>query len=75
MTLKKGMICRVEQGMDQAVLFHKRAVMSRKSAPYAKCGTSTPAAGDSIFFREWLAGGRPLTQLPISAVSNSRCIY
>ena len=61
--------------MDQAVQFHKRAVTSRRSEPSAKCGASTPADGDSIFFREWLAGGQPSNQLPISAVCNSHCIF
>ena len=61
--------------MDQAVRFHNRAVRRRKNAPSAKCGASTPTDGDSIFFREWLASGRPLNQLPISAVCNSRCIF
>jgi hypothetical protein len=75
MTRKKGMVCRVEQGMDQAVQLHKCAVTRRKNEPTAKCGASTLADSDSIFFREWLACGRPLTQLPISAVCNSHCIF
>ena len=61
--------------MDQAIRLHNRAVMTRRSVPFAKCGASATAECDSIFFREWLAGGRPPTQLPISAVCNSRCIF
>jgi uncharacterized Fe-S cluster-containing radical SAM superfamily protein len=75
MTLKKGMICRVEQGMDPAVQFHKSAVKSRRSDPSAECGASTQVDGDSIFFREWLASGQPSNQLPISAVCNSHCLF
>lgn len=30
---------------------------------------------ESIFLSEWLAGGRPNNQLPISAVCNSRCLF
>ena len=30
---------------------------------------------DSVFFKEWLAGGRSKSQLPISAVCNSRCLF
>jgi hypothetical protein len=69
------MICRVEQGMEKVLRLHDRAVTRRKSEPSAKCGDSTPADCDSIFFREWLAGGRPPNQLPISAVCNNRCIF
>jgi hypothetical protein len=61
--------------MEKVLRLHNRTVTRRKSEPSAKCGASTPADGDSIFFREWLAGGRPRIQLPISAVCNSRCIF
>jgi hypothetical protein len=61
--------------MEKVLHLHNRAVTSRRSEPSAKCGASTPADGDSIFFREWLASGRSLTQLPISAICNSRCIF
>jgi hypothetical protein len=33
------------------------------------------AQGESIFFREWLAGNRADNQLAISAVCNSHCIF
>jgi uncharacterized Fe-S cluster-containing radical SAM superfamily protein len=39
------------------------------------CRKSAAVKEYSVFFKEWLAGGRPLTQLPISAVCNSRCIF
>ncbi len=37
--------------------------------------TALPAGGESVFFREWLAGNRYPNQLPISAICNSRCIF
>lgn len=61
--------------MDQAVRFHNRAVSRSRNAPSVICGASTPADGDSIFFREWLASGQPSNQLPISAACNSHCIF
>lgn len=61
--------------MDQAISFHHHAITSLRSEPSAGCGSSMPSEGYSVFFREWLAGGRPMVQLPISAVCNSRCIF
>jgi hypothetical protein len=65
----------VGQGVEKALHSNNCDVTSRRSVPSVKCGALTLADGDSIFFREWLAGGRSLTQLPISAVCNSRCIF
>jgi len=39
------------------------------------CTVPEPLPEESIFLTEWLAGGRPQNQLPISAVCNSRCIF
>lgn len=61
--------------MDQAVRLHNIAEMDLRSEPSARCGSSPPAEGYSIFFREWLAGGQPSNQLPISAACNSHCLF
>jgi len=37
--------------------------------------TENKAFTMSPFMSEWLAGGQPLNQLPISAVCNSRCLF
>jgi len=39
------------------------------------CSAPEPLPEESIFLTEWLAGGRPRNQLPVSAVCNSRCIF
>ena len=61
--------------MDQAVRLHRIADTGSRSEPSARCGSSPPEESYSIFFREWLAGGQPSNQLPISAACNSHCLF
>ncbi len=61
--------------MDQASRLHRITGASAGNAADAQCGSPSPSEGYSLFFREWLAAGQPLNQLPISAVCNSRCLF
>jgi uncharacterized Fe-S cluster-containing radical SAM superfamily protein len=49
--------------------------MEKETARLSVCNSLSQPRDHSIFFKEWLAGGRRGDQFPISAVCNGHCLF